>query len=126
MIHSSQLWKPHFQGASYPAELEGISWLEMIFKRVQNEPLPPVLAMEIPSNDETTKLDVAEQINEEHLLQWNDLILICKVSEQEGWYMTADFVCYYVRVEDWEQKLFTVVYPHISYELLMTYFWRVG
>ena len=75
----------------------------------------PVLT-DIP--DGLSKTALAEKINDEHLLQWSDLTVLYKTAEEEGWYMTADEMCYYLTVKK-ETGAFTVVYPSVSLVKLM-------
>ena len=78
---------------------------------------PPVLNVK---TEGLSKAALAKQINDEHLLQWSDLTCLYPISEEEGWYMTADEMCYYLTVEK-ETCAFKVVYPNVSLGKLMEY-----
>ena len=51
----------------------------------------------------------------------NELSLLYRINEKEGWYISNDGYCYYIRIMNQETHEFTILYPHIPYRTLLVY-----
>lgn len=95
----------------------------MIWKRMNKQPLGNEKL-----HDELNLLftsECNEKLNKEHLIQWNELSLLYRINEKEGWYLSNDGYCYYIRVTNQDTHEFTILYPHIPYRTLLVYCLRV-
>ena len=72
----------------------------MIWKRMNKQPIGNEKL-----HDELNILftsECNEKLNKEHLVQWNELSLLYRINEKEGWYISNDGYCYYIRIMNQE------------------------
>ena len=127
-VYQDGVWKRVF----YQEEKEQLrpvlqnEHLSQLFQLVNPEPVQQKSTEAEKPMEVEKPTEVVPEVNETPSDFLNDLSLLYKITEKQGWYKNSKNECFFIRFKDSAKKNYDIIYPAISSSELDSLIRQVG